>query len=59
MRILGALVFLAASAGVAYSTLQMSRRGRPADVLYAVLAPVLAILALAGLVLVFVPDFFG
>ena len=59
MRILGLLLFLLASAGTVYSTRAMYARNRPADLLFAVLAPVAAIIALAGLLLVFVPAFFG
>ena len=56
---MGILLFLAASAGTAYSTWAIYNRSRPADVLFAVLAPVAALVALVGLILVFVPDFFG
>ena len=59
MRALGALLFLAASAGTGYAIREAYRRSRPADVLFAVLAPLAALLALIGLLLVFVPDFFG
>jgi hypothetical protein len=59
VRIVGILLFLAASAGTAYSTWAIYNRSRPADVLFAVLAPVAALVALVGLILVFVPDFFG
>ena len=58
MRILGALLFLAAAAGTAYSVRAIYDRKRPLDVLFAVLAPLAALLALVGLLLVFVPDFF-
>jgi len=59
VRILGLLLFLLASAGTVYSVWAMYDRNRPADVLYAVAAPIAAIIALAGLLLVFVPGFFG
>jgi len=59
VRILGALLFALASAGTVYSTWAMYHRPRPADVLYALAAPIAALLALAGLLLVFVPGFFG
>lgn len=59
MRILGALLFALASAGTVYSTWAMYHRNRPADVVFALLAPIAALIALAGLVLVFVPGFFG
>lgn len=59
VRVLGALLFLAASAGTAYAIRAACDRARPADVLFAIAAPVAALLALVGLLLVFVPDFFG
>lgn len=59
MRVVGALLFLAASAGTAYSIRAAYDRNRPADVLFAILAPAAALIALIGLLLVFVPDFFG
>jgi hypothetical protein len=59
VRILGALLFAVASAGTVYSTWAMYNRGRPADVLFALLAPIAALIALAGLLLIFVPGFFG
>jgi hypothetical protein len=59
VRILGALLFLLASAGTVYSTWAMYNRSRPADVVFALVAPVAALLALAGLLLIFVPGFFG
>lgn len=59
VRFLGALLFALASAGTVYSTWAMYHRSRPADVLFALAAPVAALLALTGLLLVFVPGFFG
>jgi hypothetical protein len=59
VRILGALLFALGSAGTVYSTWAMYRRRRPADVLFALCAPIAALIALAGLLLVFVPGFFG
>lgn len=59
MRALGALLFLAASAGTGYAIRAAFQRSRPADVAFAILAPIAALLALVGLTLVFVPDFFG
>ena len=59
MRVVGALLFLAASAGTAYSIRAAYQRNRPADVLFAIAAPLAALVALIGLLLVFVPDFFG
>lgn len=59
VRVVGALVFLAASAGTAYAIRAAAQKSRPADVLFAIAAPALALIALVGLLLVFVPDFFG
>ena len=59
MRALGALLFFAASAGCGYAIRAAFQRNRPADVLFAIAAPLAALLALIGLLLVFVPDFFG
>jgi hypothetical protein len=59
VRVLGALLFLAASAGTGYAIRAAFHRSRPADVAFAILAPIAALLALIGLLLVFVPDFFG
>ena len=59
MRALGALLFLAASAGTGYAIRAAYQRSRPADVLFAIVAPIAALVALIGLLLVFVPDFFG
>jgi hypothetical protein len=59
VRVVGALVFLAASAATALAIRAATRRNRPADVLFAIAAPVAALIALVGLLLVFVPDFFG
>lgn len=59
MRVVGALLFLAASAGTGYAVRAAYQKSRPADVLFALAAPVAAVIALVGLLLVFVPDFFG
>ncbi len=59
VRILGAILFALAGAGTVYSTWAMYQRRRPADVVFALLAPVAALIALAGLLLIFVPGFFG
>ena len=59
MRILGAILLLAGAAGTAYAIWAVFHRSRPADVAFAVAAPLAALLALTGLLLVFVPDFFG
>ena len=59
MRVVGALLFLAASAGTGYAIRAAYQKSRPADVLFALAAPIAAVIALVGLLLVFVPDFFG
>lgn len=59
VRILGVILLLAGSAGTAYTTWAVFHRGRPADVAFAVAAPLAALLALTGLLLAFVPGFFG
>jgi len=59
VRVVGALLFLAASAGTGYAVRAAYQKSRPADVLFALAAPVAAVIALVGLLLVFVPDFFG
>jgi hypothetical protein len=58
VRILGVLVFLAGSAATAYSTWATYHRRPPRDVLFAVIAPLAMIVAMTGLLLSFVPDFF-
>ena len=59
MRIVGALLFLVGAAGTAVATARSFDRKRPADIGYAVLAPALLVVALAGALLVFVPEFFS
>jgi hypothetical protein len=59
VRIFGALLFLAGSAATARATWAVYHSRRPRDVLYAVIAPVALIAALIGLLLAFVPGFFG
>jgi hypothetical protein len=59
VRILGVLLFVAGSAATAYATWATYRRHRPRDVLFALLAPIALIAALTGLLLAFVPRFFG
>jgi len=59
MRWLGAIGFLLGAAGTAYSTWAVFNKPRPADVAFAVLAPTSLIVALAGLLSFFVPDFWG
>jgi hypothetical protein len=57
VRILGLLLFSLASAGTVYSVRAMYDNERRAAALFAALAPLAALIALAGLLLVFVPDF--
>lgn len=52
-------MFLASGAGAAYSVWAVHHRKRPLDVLFAVLAPVAMVVAITGLLLSFVPGFFG
>lgn len=59
MRILGVLMFVLGGAGTAYATWASYNRKRPLDVVFAAAAPVALILALSGLILAFVPGFFG
>ncbi len=59
VRALGAFLFVAGGAGTAYSTWAAFSRSRPADLAFAVAAPVCVVVALVGLVLVFVPGFFA
>ncbi len=59
MRILGVLMFLAGGGGTAFSTWAVFTQRRPRDVLFAVVAPLALLTALVGLLLAFVPDFFG
>ena len=59
VRYFGALLFFLGGGATGFCTWAVYNRGRPKDVLYGVLAPIAALVALAGLVLLFVPDFFG
>lgn len=52
-------MFLAGGGGAAFATWAIYHRSRPQDVLFGILAPVLVVVMLAGLLLAFVPDFFG
>lgn len=52
-------MFLFGGAGVAYSVWAVHHRKRPMDVLFAILAPVAMLAAITGLLLLFVPGFFG
>ena len=59
VRVIGALLFLLGGAGTAYSTWATYHRGRPQDVLFGIAAPVALLVGLVGLLLLFVPGFFG
>lgn len=59
MRALGALLFILGSAGTAYTTWATYLFKRPRDVVFGTLVPVALLIALTGLLLVFVPNFFG
>jgi uncharacterized membrane protein len=59
VRILGVILLLGGSAGTAYAIWAVFHRGRPADVAFAFAAPLAALIALTGLLLAFVPGFFG
>jgi hypothetical protein len=52
-------MFLLGGAGTAHATWAAYHRPRPRDVLYGAAAPVAFLLAVTGLLLVFVPGFFG
>ncbi|ACY12970.1 hypothetical protein [Haliangium ochraceum] len=59
MRFLGVLLFVLGGGGTAFATWASYQRGRPQDVLFGLLAPVAMLVTLTGLLLAFVPDFFG
>lgn len=59
VQVLGVLLFVLGGAGTAYATYATFHRKRPMDVVFAAAAPLALILALSGLLLVFVPGFFG
>jgi hypothetical protein len=58
MRVIGALLLLAGSAGTVMAVRGMFAARRPRDVAFAVLGPLALIAALSGAVLLFVPTFF-
>jgi uncharacterized membrane protein YoaK (UPF0700 family) len=58
VRIVGALLFALGVAATGYCLREIDRRRRPADVAFALAAPLAALIALLGLVLLFVPGFF-
>jgi hypothetical protein len=53
------LLFVLGGGGTAFATWASYQRSRPQDVLFSLLAPVALLVALAGLLLAFVPGFFG
>jgi hypothetical protein len=57
--VLGVLLFLLGGGATAYSTWAIYESSRPRDVAFAVLAPVAVVISLLGLLLIFVPGFFG
>ena len=59
VRYLGVLIYVAGAAATAYATWAAFHRDRPRDLLFALAAPVALLVALLGLVLVFVPGFLG
>lgn len=59
VRFVGAALYLCGMAGTFYSTWAMYHRKRPHDVVHAVAAPVALLAAVSGLILAFVPGFFG
>jgi len=59
VRFVGVLLFAAGGFATAYATWATYNSRRPRDVLFAILAPVAMIAALTGLLLAFVPGFFG
>jgi uncharacterized membrane protein YoaK (UPF0700 family) len=59
VRIVGVLLFAVLGALAAVCVAQAYRQPRPRDLLFALAAPLCALLAVLGLVLLFVPDFFG
>ena len=59
MRVIGALMFLAGAAGTGMVIRASFERARGAAALYGLAAPVAVLVAVAGLVLLFVPGFFG
>lgn len=59
MRFLGVILFLLGGAGTAFATWASYTYKRPADVVFGLLAPVALLVMLTGLLLAFVPGFFG
>lgn len=59
MRGLGILLFCAGAAATALATVAAFERRRPMDLVFALAAPIAVLVAVLGLVLAFVPGFFG
>ena len=57
MRIVGLIMFLLGTIGTGFAVREAFRRGRPLDVVFGLVAPVAVIVAITGLVLIFVPGF--
>ena len=53
------MLFALGCAATAYSVRGVFAGGRPRDLVFAIAAPVAVLIGLVGLVLVFVPGFFG
>ncbi len=58
MRILGVILFILGGGGTALATWSVYQQRRPRDILFALAAPLAMVVALLGLLLVFVPGFF-
>lgn len=59
LRIIGALLFLVGMIATALTIRASFERPRPIAALYGLATPVCVLVALAGALLVFIPDFFG
>lgn len=59
VRFLGVILFLLGGAGVGFTTYASYLHSRPRDVVFGTLAPVAALVMLTGLLVAFVPGFFG
>jgi hypothetical protein len=59
VRFLGALLFVLGGAGAGWSTWAAYHHRRPRDLAFALAAPLALVVALVGLLLCFVPRFFG
>lgn len=59
MRVVGAVLFVGGAVGAALAIRASFERARGPAALYGLLAPLAVLAAIAGLVLIFVPGFFG